>query len=1552
MFTIDMIRACFRLLVGVLLCWGATSLPLEARAQTSIPPELQPWVPWVLEGHPNHGCILTASDTPCVWPGRIDIVAGTASGRFTMRSRVDRATWVTIPGGAGQWPVDVWSQLGPSTVADRNGRPAIWLEAGTHTVSGRIDWEARPQSLFLPSSVGLVGLSVDGQAVNQPRLDADGRLSLAVSGDRQAAEGDAIELDVTRHITDGVPVRIRTRLALRVAGSARELSLGEILLPGTMPVAIDSMLPVRIGDGQPTVSAQVRPGNWTITIDAIAEGPVTQLTAPQVTVSSWPDAEFWSVATNEAVRSLTLEGGVGVEPGRTPIPPEHHIHPAYILQQGDTLTFEEMRRGVPAPPPSDLSVERSIWVDSSGEGLTTQDRIVGKMQDEWRLNVSAPMVLGHVSVDGTDRVITTQSDGTGVEVRSSSLSVVGESRLPSPWTPLPAVGWALDAQSLSTTIHTAPGWTLLAVSGADKVRGTALSGWSVVDIFFVLVLVGAIARFFGIRTAALAAVALGLSIQDDTAPGVLWLAAAIASAADDQIRSRKSMSSTAQKASRVAAIVLGAMLALQLAQYVSTDLPSRIWPSLTPDAGADTFNAMEYEPQESAVRKPVRSAPDRAMQVKEAPSAQEGGRSKRKLAKQNLYQTLQVDPAAVVQTGPGIPEWTGRTARLTWSGRVAPDHTIQLFLLPPLATRIGALLKAILLLWLAWRVVRLDRFWHTHGRKWWKQGLPLIALFSLATVAAPNVGHATPSAELLTELETRLTTPSECADACTSVSRARVTVRDLGMDRLPRIRIEAEVHAVETASWALPGPLASWRPASVRLDAYETIDTRRASDGFLHVRVPAGVHSVVMEGTLTSSDGMTLQFAHAPRAIRFDGPGFRMAGARRDGTVDDTLQITRIQGAGSGAVSRSSDNLAPWVTVERNLDLGIPWRVTTVVRRHGSPTSPLTLEVPLLPGEALTDASYEVRDGKVLAAFDGNDASVRWTGTLALSEQLRLEAPRDVSWNEQWSLACSPIFTCATNTSPGLAPVSHVVNGKWQPTWQPWPGETLEVSIARPESIPGQTVTIDALSLTTTPLARETESVLELSMRTSQGGQHPITLSPDATLLSLEVDGATVASRMRDGILDVPLQPGAHRVRARWSEPQPVGLLSSVSSVDPGAPAVNTTLTLDLTGTNADWRWVVWSEGRQYGTKALHVFCVAGWMMVAWVLGRFLGPKRTGAPFPTSTWVVLLLGMSTLPVLAVLPVLAWLAAVIIRSKRMPTHWAAYNILQLALLMGIPIVGIILFATIGMNLLNRPPLWFEGPGDGTLGQMVWSIDRLDGALPRPGVVSLPGWAWRGLTLAWCLGLVVAIAGRARWFWSALGNGGWLRRAPSGPPTPPAGPAPAGGAPTGSTGAAKPPREELPPGEIPIKAHTASDSETSSTPAATGTDPAFEETVIMASEFPDPDSDELELDSGEIEAGEEDGWVYGDSSSFNENPLPDGQTQATFGGIAGVSVLGVHRKPARSVPAVDLPYNPDRHVEIGPPAHDPDAIFVPAIDANPADYEAGPRRSLDSVHDQEE
>ena len=58
----------------------------------------------------------------------------------------------------------------------------------------------------------------------------------------------------------------------------------------------------------------------------------------------------------------------------------------------------------------------------------------------------------------------------------------------------------------------------------------------------------------------------------------------------------------------------------------------------------------------------------------------------------------------------------------------------------------------------------------------------------------------------------------------------------------------------------MPGPAATWVPAEVSLDHHDA-PMILLEDGFLHVRVEAGVHVLQARGPLPETDTLTLSFA-------------------------------------------------------------------------------------------------------------------------------------------------------------------------------------------------------------------------------------------------------------------------------------------------------------------------------------------------------------------------------------------------------------------------------------------------------------------------------------------------------------------------------------------------------------------------------------------------------------------------------------------------------------------------------------------------------------------
>ena len=60
------------------------------------------------------------------------------------------------------------------------------------------------------------------------------------------------------------------------------------------------------------------------------------------------------------------------------------------------------------------------------------------------------------------------------------------------------------------------------------------------------------------------------------------------------------------------------------------------------------------------------------------------------------------DPSILVQTGPGVPHWTGAVVRLGWNGPVERTQRLKLWLMPPWLNMPLAFLRIGLVAALIW----------------------------------------------------------------------------------------------------------------------------------------------------------------------------------------------------------------------------------------------------------------------------------------------------------------------------------------------------------------------------------------------------------------------------------------------------------------------------------------------------------------------------------------------------------------------------------------------------------------------------------------------------------------------------------------------------------------------------------------------------------------------------------------------------------------------------------------------------------------------------------
>lgn len=1339
------LRTCL-VLFALLLTFAAGARPMTVE---QVPAPLKPWVPWVLHGQEEQTCPFLYSDPAqrrCAWPGRLVLELGPQGGSFSQSWSVAYESWVALPGSPRHWPQGVTVDGEPWLVTERDGRPALSLPAGDHVVAGAFQWEVTSEFLQVPPETGLVALSLDGTPVPFPNLDRSGRLWLAERAGASGRKGisNALELQVYRRIVDDIPLRIVTRLALKVAGEAREVVLGPALIPGYIPLILDSPLPARLEpDGR--LRLQVRPGQWLVTLTARYPGPVDAIPAAEAD-APWPEEEVWVFDARTHLRLVSVEGVEPIDPRQTSLPDDWRNLPAYRISRGQTLKLVEKRRGDPDPEPDRLSLQRDLWLDFDGKGYTVKDHITGTLTRGWRLEANPPLALGRVVVDGEPQFITRLpgSSREGVEVRRGTVDLVADSRLEASTRQLPAAGWDHDFQQLGAVLQLPPGWRLFAASGADRVQTTWLTRWSLLDLFIVLIITAAVGRLWGWPWGGLALVTLALVYHEPSAPRQVWLHILAAVALLRVLppgRLRRVVTWYRGAALAALAIIVLPFLVDQVRVGLYPDL-ERPWQALgeTLPAAQPVQQEARMEADEAESRRKSLAGRLESYGVTAPSSVLEKGAEPYRAARLEQF-----DPKANIQTGPGLPTWSWRTVRLLWNGPVESGQKLSLYLVPPGLTLVLRLLSVLLLAGLAVRVADL-RYRPGKGLSLKAGGTTALAIFALTLVPAPDGARADmPSKELLDEMRSRLLEPPECAPACAQSPRMHLEVS--GGD----LRLRLDVHALANVAVPLPSHPDQWLPEQVMVDGEGAEGLVRDDAGRLWVHLGPGRHQVLLEGPLPHRQTVQLPLPLRPRFVSANVEGWSLEGLHENGLADAQLELTRLhEGDGPGEPQAlEASVLPPFVTVERTLRLGLEWRVEGLVTRSSPVGTAVLLEVPLLEGESVTSAGVRVEHGKVLVNMAPGQRQLAWTSILDKRDTLRLQAPPMTSWAEVWRLDVSPIWRAEVE---GIPVVHHQSQHRWLPEWRPWPGESVSVHITRPQGVEGRTLTIDASSLVLKPGRRATDAELDLTLRSSQGGQHTITLPDGARLRSVRIDGTPQPIRQEGHSVTLPVTPGRQQVALDWREPAGIDLRLQTPPVDLGTEGVNASVQVQM----PRGRWVLLAGGPRVGPAVLFWGVLAVIVLAALALGR---TRQT--PLRVRHWLLLGLGLSQIPVWAALVVVAWLFGLSLRERAPDglSKWG-FNLMQIGLALLTLVALGLLFHAVEQGLLGAPEMQIAGNGSSAYA-LRWYQDRTGAMLPRAWVVSVPLYVYRVLMLAWALWLAFALIGWLRWGWSCYSRGGLWR-----------------------------------------------------------------------------------------------------------------------------------------------------------------------------------------------
>ncbi|WP_181389665.1 hypothetical protein [Leucothrix pacifica] len=1363
------IRLC--LLFSLLLInLSALAAPMTTE---QVPEPLKPWVDWVLQDDTQRNCpyLYNSQSRACSWPSQLQLQLSESGGTFNQQWQVFDETLIRLPGDSEHWPQSVRSDSGELLVQSVNGMPYVKLPAGTHTILGLFRWSKLPKSLRVTPESGLIQLQVNNKLIEQPQFNQQGQLWLTQGSSGTVSE-DNLDIQVFRKISDSHPVLVTTSIKLRVSGKQRNTTLSPVLLDEFTALSINSKLPARMEagkDGQPTqLQVQLRPGEWTIEVTGRAFAAQTDFTLP-VSKAPWPQQEVWVFEADTKMRQIEVSGVNSIDPSQTRLPSQWKSLPAYLLAPEQTLKLNEMHRGVSQVGQNELNLRREMWLDYDGKGYTIKDRLNGTIRQQSRLNATPTLELGRVSIDGRDQFITRESEGkAGVEIRRESINLNAESRYTGSRAQPPVNGWEHDLQSVNTTLHLPPGWGLFSATGTDNLPNSWVKNWSLLDFFLVLIIAISVAYLYNPLWGFLALVTLVFTWHEPNAPRYIWLnllaAIALLRVLPDSWFKRS------VNLYRWASLLA---LALILLPYTIDTIKTGLYPQLENRYGRvqvnntgvsgtmsmSTNDEIQVEmAQDMSNDSMLQRAPEIAMKPRPKVSSSIVSKEYNSYAGKKLAprkaDLKSIDPNSMIQTGPGLPRWTGyKRINLSWSGPVKADETSRLMLINPFLNALIKYFGIALLLGLTWRLLSLNKGFSWNPKQWFKRSIvPALALCILpAMFMAPEPVQADtlPSEQMLQELKQRLTQAPECLPECAQIEQMQISIADNALQA--RLR----VHAVIDTAIPLPGSQGTWLSQQVMVNGEPALAIQRDQSQQLWIAIPKGQSNVVLSGALPNRNSVPLPLPLKPHSVTWQSSDkdWTLDGIKDNGSTESQLQLNRVLSKDAKALREQAQSTLPtFVKIQRHLNLGLDWTVETTLTRYSPLDTPLSLNIPLLAGEQPMSEQLSIKNGRIKINLSAQQKQARWSSRLNSTDQLVLTATQSNDFLESWQVATSPVWHLK---SSGI-PVNQYRNQDQQtvPVWYPWPGESLTLDMSRPEGVAGQTVTILSSQMHINTGKRANNVTLTMNILSSRGVLHEIQLPKNADVKQLHIDGTAQRIQNTDNKLSLTLKPGKQTVSVEWRESDVLTTHYQFPEVNTGLPSVNANFTIKLPRD----RWVLWVDGPTSGPAILFW----GVLLALLILSLALAASKY-TPLKSWQWFLLGIGLSQTETGLMILVILWLFAIASREKlTRKLSYAKFDLMQISLV-GLTVVALgVLAAAVANGLLGSPDMQIVGNGSNAY-SLNWYQDRAGEVLAQPSIVSVPLWIYRALMLAWALWLAMSVLGWLRWGWQAMNVGGlWMKR----------------------------------------------------------------------------------------------------------------------------------------------------------------------------------------------
>ncbi len=1321
-------------------------LSLSASAQNvAIPEPLEDWKQWALYNTEYVSCPVVIRGSfgqkqshVCAYPGRLALTIDQNTALFSQSWIVHVDGYVLLPGGPGSWPQDVKID-GVAQLVNGGEQPKVWLSKGEYQLSGRFEWQRRPEKFAIPSITAMIDLSIDGTMLPYYQRDKQFLWLGARVRVGQSVESDGLEIEVYRKIRDLLPMKLTSEFQFDVSGKPRELSLSGLLPDGFEVTHIESELPIIMEKGG-LYKLQLQAGYWSLIIESRAVDHLNKVSLAKRSDSLLPVSEVWVFEAKNSIRNVKVEGVSSIDPSTVGLPGSWDKFPAYLVEPGQSMTLVERTRGIDHQLQNNLNLDREMWLTFSGEEWIAVDTISGSMLRDKRLDLF-PGIQFDSAVENGASVLITQMDGRqGMEVMHSELQlelvshVSGDLPKYSNW-------WNMEFRSVNTQLHLPPGYQLLAISGVDYSTGTWIARWNLLSMFLALVLIILVFKRYGVIASGVALVLVVSAYHEGKFNAVLWIVIV-------GVISLESILQTG-RFKKLLTWLRNLLLFIGLSMsvvFVATQVRLILYPQLEKHQAypVDTMN------REVRMRKPLSfAAPMKMAELSGLDSMQSESDGMRVVGARIMRDDYieKYDARAKIQLAKNRPHWRWHDYTFGWQSLVDRETEMTLYIIPSWGGKIIRFLSIISLIMFV-AIVLLPLFSSLKLPRLLKKihSLVLVSLSIGMIAVSSNALADIPDNVMLNELRARLLKPDHCMSQCSLIQSMDIKVGE------GRLDVSMLIHNSYESFVALPnlGEL-PFQIKSVQVDGKPNPWVMRYQD-ILTVPVESGIHNVTLQYRYLSTDLLNINFSVKPKSVQVTAEDWTVSGMIDGQLTSDGLEFVKkvVQEQQDKQLASKIDRINPYIKVNRSFVFAVDWNVHASVTRIAPQEGTIHVRIPLVPGESVISPDIEVEQGHVIADImqgEGFD----WGGTLSMTGSLQLTAPSLSDRVEEWSFYTSPVWHIELEGIPIYKVSSH---GDITPTYLPLPGETLTVSITRPESVPGNTLLVNDVSLDVAPGQRGSELTLKFKYQSTLANDHSINFPESMKLKSIRVSGREVFVPFTSGQLTLGIDPGEHDVVIVGEIPKGESFNYALPAIDLGVDASN----IRIQYRNPS-RWLLYAKGPLVGPAVLIWGEIVVFILLAFVLGRLLD-----TPLTVAHWLLLGLGLSMQQWGILLLFIVWVVAFWRRNKLIIDDWSEvkFNFLQLFLLAITAVTLLALISSIPMSLLGSPEMHIVGNASNA-SQLNWFVDYSKGAFPSIQIYSLPYWSYKVIMLMWALWLGMSSIKWGQWAWNSYSQGGyWLRK----------------------------------------------------------------------------------------------------------------------------------------------------------------------------------------------